>query len=337
VAQLGPKIDKVRLRHCILAGRVSNLTDFFDVPKGDEDVRVVHNGASSGLNEVLWAPGFFLPNADSAARLLMFCSFTVDPDLGEMFLNFPMDPAIRPFAGVDLMAMRDYLSDPAPKGSRMLERWERLFMGMKSSPHNSVRCYHWGEEFGRGNPLDGSNALRCDRVVLNLPGMLEFDPSKPSVLKWNDMVDLGDIIAFVDDLRASGCDRQVARQIMSRLQCLGIQDAARKRCPSSQSGGAWAGTIFVITSEAICKTVSQEKWDKGKRLIRDLFDQCKDPEARPSLNHKDLERKRGHLVHLFMTFPNLVPFMKGLHLKTMDGSSLTRKSGHGLSTSWEMG
>ena len=65
--------------------------------------------------------------------------------------------------------------------------------------------------------------------------MPEFDPSKPNVMKWNDMVDLlaKDIITFVDDLRASGYDRendwQVARQITSCLQYLGIQDAAGKR------------------------------------------------------------------------------------------------------------
>jgi hypothetical protein len=260
----------------------------------------------------------------------MFYSFTVDADLGEMFLNFPMDPAIRPFAGVDLTGLRDHLTEPAPKGSRMLERWERLFMGMKSSPYNSVRYFYWAEEFGRGNPLDEGNALRYDRVLLNLPGMAGFDPSKPNVMKWNDMVDrlAGDIITFVDDLRASGYDRenawQVARQITSRLQYLGIQDAARKRRPSSQSGGAWAGTIFEITAEAIYKTVSQEKWDKGRNLIRGLRDQCTDPQAPPSLNHKELESKRGFLVHLSMTFPNLVPFLKGLHL-TIDSWRPLRK------------
>ena len=242
-AQLGPKIDKVRLRSYILAGLVLNLTDFFDVPKGDKDIRIVYNGTSSGLNEALWAPGFYLPNADAAARLLMFYTFTVDADLGEMFLNFPMDPSIQPYAGVDLSGVRHHLSGPVPPGRRMLERWERLFMGMKSSPCNSVRYFYWAEEFACGNPLDESKALRYDWVVLNLPGMPEFDPSKPNVMKWNDMVDrlAGDVITFVDDLRASGYDREnawrVARQITSRLQYLGIQDAARKRRPFSQSGG----------------------------------------------------------------------------------------------------
>ena len=150
--------------------------------------------------------------------------------------------------------------------------------------------------------------------------MLEFDPAKPNVAKWNDIVDrlAGDIITFVDDLRASGYDRengwQVARQIVARLQYLGIQDAARKRRPSSQSGGAWAGTIFEITSESICKTVSQEKWDKGKRIILGLAESCNDPANPPSLGHKDLESKRGFLVHLAMTFTNIIPFLKGLHL-----------------------
>jgi hypothetical protein len=84
-AQMGPKVDKVRNRNYIRAGPVYNLTDYSDVPKGESDIRIVHNGTSSGLNEALWAPSLFLPNSDSAARLLMYHSFTVDADLGEMF------------------------------------------------------------------------------------------------------------------------------------------------------------------------------------------------------------------------------------------------------------
>ena len=65
-----------------------------------------------------------------------------------------------------------------------------------------------------------------------------------------------------------------------------------------KSGGAWPG--FEITSGVFYKTVLQEKWDKGKSIIRDLADHCKDLQAPPTLNHKDLERKRGFfclLVH----------------------------------------
>jgi hypothetical protein len=346
-AILGPKIDTVRKRNYIAPGPVSNLTDFFDVPKGEIDFRIVYNGTTSGLNEKLWSPGFFLPNADSAGRLLMYNSYTVDADLGEMFLNFPMDPRIRPYAGVDLTSLRANL-DKVPAKGRILERWERLFMGMKPSPYNSVRYFYWAEEFARGNPLGESNALRYDRVILNLPGMELFDPSMPSVMKWNDLVDrlAGDILTFVDDLRAAGYDRengwQVARQIAARLQFLGIQDAARKRRPSTQDGGAWAGTIFLILVDAIYKTVSQEKWDKGRGIVLELAKLCLDRDQPPDLCHKDLERKRGFLIHLAMTFTNIIPFLKGLHL-TIDswrdlcemmtgGSSPTKKFGPGWNT-----
>ena len=118
-AQLGPKIDKVRLQKCILPSKVSNLTDSFGAPKGDEDIRVVYNGASSGLNEALWAPAFFLPNDDSAAQLLMSYSFIVDAGFGEIFLNFSTDPAVQPYTGLDLLAVRNYLRDPPPKGTRI--------------------------------------------------------------------------------------------------------------------------------------------------------------------------------------------------------------------------
>jgi hypothetical protein len=186
--------------------------------------------------------------------------------------EFPDGPAIRPHAGVKLTGLRTHLNNRPGKG-RIIERWEHLFMGMRPLPYNYVCCFYWAGEFARGDPLDEGNAVRYDRGILNLPGMPDFDPSKPNVMKWNDRVDklAGDIITSVDDLRVSGFDRenawQVARQIVARLQHLGIQDAARKRRPSSQTGGAWAGTIFEIAMSVIFKTVSQEKWDKGKAII----------------------------------------------------------------------
>lgn len=66
--------------------------------------------------------------------------------------------------------------------------------------------------------------------------------------------------------------------------------------------------------EAVDKMVAQAKWDKGKLVIQELAERCKDASDLPSLCHKDLERKRGFLVHLAMTLTNLVPFFKGLHL-----------------------
>jgi hypothetical protein len=79
-------------------------------------------------------------------------------------------------------------------------------MGFHPSPYYAVRFYYWVEEIIRGDCQAPGNPLRWDRVVLNLPGSREFDPSLPRVAKWNDLWNAiaGDVIAFVDDLRASG-------------------------------------------------------------------------------------------------------------------------------------
>lgn len=152
-------------------------------------------------------------------------------------------------------------------------------MGMKSSPYNAVQYFYLAEEFARGDPTASDNALRFDCVILNLPGMEEFDPSLPNVMKWNSRVQriAGDGVTFVDDLRATGYDKenswQVARQIAARLQYLGIQDAPRKKHPPSQTPGAWAGCVFVIDPDSIGKTVSvSRKMGQGSgnhcRIVR---------------------------------------------------------------------
>ena len=42
----------------------------FGVPKGEEDIRIVYDGTSSGINDEVWAPSFFLPSSVSLARIL---------------------------------------------------------------------------------------------------------------------------------------------------------------------------------------------------------------------------------------------------------------------------
>jgi hypothetical protein len=44
----------------LIPGRVESLIQFFDVPKAD-DIRLVYNGRSCGLNKATSAPNFWLP------------------------------------------------------------------------------------------------------------------------------------------------------------------------------------------------------------------------------------------------------------------------------------
>jgi len=102
---------------------------FFPVPKGEDDIRIVYDGTSSGVNEAVWAPSFFLPTSVSLARLLEPGTYQMDMDVGEMFHNFPLHSSIRPYCGVNLMAFKEL----SLKESTL--RWTRLWMGFGPSPY----------------------------------------------------------------------------------------------------------------------------------------------------------------------------------------------------------
>lgn len=248
-----------------------------------------------------------------------------------MFHNFQMDPRIRPFSGVELGSMATMIKGGLPEECRRksksgILRWTRLFMGMRPSPYNAVRHYYWGEEFARGNPHNTANPLGYNCIRLNLPGMTEYDPALPKVIKWRstDPDDpksggkvAGDVVTFVDDVRITGFSKEnchaVHRQFASRIQYLGMQDAPRKfRPPSQAHAGAWTGTIFRIADPIISKSVSQEKWEKGKRIVDALNMRIRDSDnGRPLLDRKSLEKETGFMNHLCMTFETLTPFLKG--------------------------
>jgi hypothetical protein len=114
---------------------------------------------------------------------------------------------------------------------------------------------------------------------------------------------------------------QISRQVASRLQYLGIQDAPRKQRLPVRNPGAWAGALFSTSEGKITQTVSQAKWDKGKRQVGSL---CAPQDPKSPLNYKELERTRGLLCHLSMTFELITPFQKGVSSHYLGPSSKTR-------------
>jgi hypothetical protein len=58
-------------------------------------------------------------------------------------------------------------------------RWERCWMGCKPSPFFVIHFYYWAEEFAKGKPMDPDNCLCWDSVKLNLPGDVDYDPTRP--------------------------------------------------------------------------------------------------------------------------------------------------------------
>ena len=110
-------------------------------------------------------------------------------------------------------------------------------MGFSPSPYYAVTFYYLALEFVLGNRKDKGKFFRWDSVKLNLPGSTTFNPGLPWAMQWNDLIKniAAAVVAFVDDLRISGIDEETAwragRQLASRLQYLGLQDAARKTKP----------------------------------------------------------------------------------------------------------
>ena len=90
------KVNGVRGRGYINTGGVKSTTGFFDVTKGDTDIRMVYDATECGLNDALWTLNFFSPTINSILRNADGSTWFGDIDLGEMFLNYWLDEELRP-------------------------------------------------------------------------------------------------------------------------------------------------------------------------------------------------------------------------------------------------
>eukprot|EP00978_Attheya_sp_CCMP212_P016480 scaffold43205_cov34-Attheya_sp.AAC.2 len=314
--QVRKKLTKVRDRRYVTPGFVYILTKFFAVPKGDDDIRMVYDASSCGVNENLWAPSFPLPTVESLLRATNIGSWMGDIDIGECFLNFCLHEAQQSFCGIDVTHFFPEEVD-AENGRVLWERWTRCLMGLRPSPYNATQGMAEAEDVIRGDKRNASNPYRWDRVLLNLPGRMSYDPKLPWIAKVRvDGQIAGDIFIYIDDLRpvndAEGSCWDACQVAVSKVTYLGLQSAPRKRRPPSQEGGAWAGSLVHTTRGMVVTLVSQEKWDKTRAKVRWIRDALGRKEG---VDRKELERIRGFLVYVSRTYPNsIVPFLKGIHL-----------------------
>jgi hypothetical protein len=83
--------------------------------------------------------------------------------------------------------------------------------------------------------------------------------------------------------------------------------------------------INKVSTGEVGITVTQEKWEKGQGIIVWLADVVIGVADPPELSHKGLEKDRGFLTHLAMTFPAIIPLLKRLH-QTLDQWRLNREA-----------
>jgi len=312
--QVQQKLDSVRSKGYIVKGSVSSLTGYFAVPKGDNDIRLVYDATKLGLNAALWVPSFTLPGAELFLDLLSNTSSMADLDMGEMFLNFPLDIKVRPYCGLDLKPYFEH------SGNFSWEMWVRCMMGMVSSPFICIKDALLADEVAKGGHQEVSNLFHWDSVIMNLPGSERYDPTKPWVYRVRcDREMASDVVTYVDDMRPVGHSRDAcwkAGHVLACLYCwLGIQVSSRKTRPPSQTPGAWAGMVVSTGPEGVGVKCAQDKWDKAQRLLRELKVELDQSDM---LDYKGLQQKRGFFVHVQRTYPCITPYLKGFH-NMLDG------------------
>ena len=69
-------------------------------------------------------------------------------------------------------------------------------------------------------------------------------------------------------------------------------------------------------NEKVSVLVTQEKWDKSRRLLGNIY-ACFQPSGHQILPFKKLESAQGYLVYTTRSYPSMVPYLKGIHL-TLD-------------------
>ena len=291
--------------------------NYFAVPKGETDIRMVYNGTKSGLNSYLHAPWFPLPDADVLTRTLDDAYWCVNNDYREMFLNFWIHPDLQAFSGMDLTP----IYGKTDSGELFVEGWARCPMGQSPSPFNTVQQTRRLKRVMLGKPDDPENVFRWSRVITNLPGTRTYQPGIPWIAKYRSSGELAaDAHDYVDDLRGTGPTAEDAWQVSSKIAKTaayhGVQDAARKRREQTQSPGAWAGVICGTSPRRPFMAVSQEKWDKTKQEIARLQKEIDDRnQARPkgTISRKTLEQVAGFLNHVGRAYLVIRIYLNGVY------------------------
>ncbi len=138
-----------------------SFTNVFAIPKVIDpemglilDIRAVYDAMKSELNAAIWAPSFWMPTV----QMLDFDTWLSDVNIGEMSLNFPLDPLVWPSARVNLTALAP--PEDLKEVNVLWEHWVQMLMGFKPSPYGAIRLQLWGEEIIWGDCRDLSNVFQ---------------------------------------------------------------------------------------------------------------------------------------------------------------------------------
>jgi len=234
------------------------------VDKGDTDIRMVYNGTSCGLNDILYAPHFGLPTVCATLRAILQGFYQCDLDVQDQFPNYKLHRSLREYSGVDVQGVRSLATEDASwealRPARW-ERWERNWMGLRDSPYRSLQWQVRLKLVAYGDRRDLANPFHWDHVQLNLPGSPGYRADLPWVMKVRaDGTIAAENFVYVDNGWAIGHSAEMAwraaRCYTATCARLGVQDAARKWTSASRTPGPWAGTVTHTDQDQVCGMVS---------------------------------------------------------------------------------
>ena len=117
-----------------------------------------------------------------------------------MFLNFIMEPSLRPHAGIDFFQL--YPEEAVGKSKSVKAQWERIVMGFTPSPYFVTKAIVVVDMMTKGSHSDSSNVYRWVAVGLHLPRIDNYDPTLPWIFKYREDGSIAaDIYIYIDDGR----------------------------------------------------------------------------------------------------------------------------------------
>ena len=133
-------------------GEVKILTHYLAVQKG-EDISMVYNGTSSGINSSLWAPHFTLPTVGTTLWEEEKATLMEYLDIEDTSLYSMLSEEVRSFCGVDVTNVR---KEEEWESHRIggWERWERKIMGITDSVYHMFQAVTWAKRIAMGDQLD---------------------------------------------------------------------------------------------------------------------------------------------------------------------------------------
>jgi hypothetical protein len=181
-------------------------------------------------------------------------------------------------------------------------------LGLRPSPYQAVQVALVVKRMALGNPKDEENVFQWSHLAVNLPGNEGYIPGDPWIAKLRmDGTIAVDVHSHVDDERVTGSTNNLTWGGSSKLAKLrahlGLQHAAGKHQEPSQEPGPWARVVIHSRpGEAVCKLVTQMRWDRTKRFlgdIRTLYDEGQALVEKPGDPVMlDRESTQGFLVYV---------------------------------------